>query len=186
VQAVDVAVFKWINGELACPAMDTVMLVLTWFGVGSIQCGLGLFLVFFGLLKDRLNWLRAGYGALAAFAVSGIAVQVGKHVWARPRPALALFDVNLVDVPRFSNSFPSGHTMTAFAVAVACCVFIPRLRWVLIPLAVLTGISRIYLGLHYPLDVVYGAGVGTVLGLISARWFRSKPKSANSELVTSE
>ena len=93
-----------------------------------------------------------------------------------------MFDVRVLDRPLFGPSFPSGHTMTAFAVAVACSIFMPRLRYVLIPFACLTGISRIYVGAHFPIDVIFGGLVGVFLGLLGAaavrRWSNSKSEEA--------
>ena len=169
VGAIDTAAFKLINGSLAHPWLDGIMVIATQFGVGTTQAGLSLALVLFGLLKDKVNLRRAGYAGLVAFAASGVAVQIGKFIWHRPRPLLALFDVHLVDVPRFTHSFPSGHAMTAFAVAIAISIFLPKLRYILLFVAFATALSRIYLGVHYPLDVTFGAFVGILIGILSAR-----------------
>ena len=186
VGAIDTAAFKLINGSLARPWLDGIMVIATTFGVGTVQAGLSLGLVLFGLVKDKVNVRRAGYAGLIAFAASGVAVQVAKFIWHRPRPLLALFDVHLVDVPRFTHSFPSGHSMTAFAVAVAISIFLPRLRYILIPIALATGLSRIYLGVHYPLDVTFGAFVGVLIGILSARQIQplNTDKSSDEELVS--
>lgn len=180
VGAVDAAAFKFINGTLARPWLDNIMVIATMFGVGIVQAGFSLGLILLGLVTDKVNVRRAGYAGLIAFAAAGVAVQIGKFIWHRPRPLLALFDVHLVDVPRFTHSFPSGHAMTAFAVAVACSMFLPRLRYILIPIAFATGISRIYLGVHYPLDVVFGGFAGILIGILSARWVQPIPAKKSS------
>ena len=169
VSAADSAVFRLINSGLGSPRLDGFMIVATTFGTGVVQSGLCLVLIALGMAKDNLTLRRAGYAGLVAFAISGIGVQIAKLIWHRPRPLLAMFDVRVVDVPRFTHSFPSGHTMTAFAVAVAISAFLPRLRWLLLTLACLTAISRVYLGVHFPLDVAYGGLVGVLMGILSAR-----------------
>jgi undecaprenyl-diphosphatase len=57
-------------------------------------------------------------------------------------------------------SFPSGHTITAFATCLALGYFIPRLRWPLLLLACLVGVSRVVISAHYASDVVAGAAIG--------------------------
>ena len=173
----DSVLFKLVNQGWSSPALDHVMVAVTMLGLGIVQSGMSLCLILLGFLLDRVNWRRAGYAGLVAFAFSGAAVQIAKHLWDRPRPLLVLHDVRIVDAPLFAHSFPSGHTTTAFAVMVACSFFLPRLRYVLIPLAFATAISRVYLGVHFPLDVAYGGLMGALIGVGSARLVRgSKPE----------
>jgi undecaprenyl-diphosphatase len=158
------------------------MVAATVIGGGTHQAALCLIFVLAGFRWRRANWRAAGYAGMAAAAMSTVAVQICKLLWNRPRPLLAMFDVRVLDKPLFAHSFPSGHTMTAFAVAVACSIFVPRLRYVLIPFACLTGISRIYVGAHFPIDVIFGGLVGVFLGLLGAaivrRWSNSKGEEA--------
>jgi len=70
----------------------------------------------------------------------------------------------LVSVPH-SSSFPSGHAATSFACATVLCVLAPRLAPVFVLLACAIGFSRVYVGVHYPLDVVAGAVLGVLVGL---------------------
>lgn len=102
-------------------------------------------------------------GALTAVTVS----QVLKRVFRRTRPSAAGlrgFATLTRDPDAFS--FPSGHTAVAFAVAVALTGEGEGLLWVLLPLATGIGASRVYLGAHYPLDVLTGAMVGVGSGLV--------------------
>ena len=62
------------------------------------------------------------------------------------------------------NSFPSGHTNAAFAFALAVCVAAPK-RWMKITavcMAAVMGLSRLYVGVHYPTDVLVGALIGSL------------------------
>jgi undecaprenyl-diphosphatase len=72
------------------------------------------------------------------------------------------------DIPT-SASFPSGHASTAFAAAVAVSVLVPAWRRPALCVAALVGFSRIYLGVHYTLDVLAGALLGALVGFVVAR-----------------
>lgn len=74
-------------------------------------------------------------------------------------------------------SFPSGHSANSFAIAIAIGLNLAitikgktiKLTWILMPLACIIGFSRIYLGAHYPFDIIGGAIVGIVAGLIATK-----------------
>ncbi len=97
-----------------------------------------------------------------------VAGQVDKYLKLlidRPRPPIGDRSVHaLIAVPP-DPSMPSGHALTSFACAVVLAGFAPRLRWPLLAYASLVAISRPYLGVHYPSDVIVGAVIGAVLGL---------------------
>jgi undecaprenyl-diphosphatase len=64
-------------------------------------------------------------------------------------------------------SFPSGHTLHAVALTLVVVATYPSFAWILIPFTLLVATSRVVLGLHYPTDVVAGAGLGTSLALVA-------------------
>ena len=74
----------------------------------------------------------------------------------------------LIKTPH-SHSFPSGHSTTAFAAATVVGAYFPRFRPAFYVLAALIAWSRVVVGVHYPLDVLGGAVLGTVLGLLVLR-----------------
>lgn len=112
----------------------------------------------------RLLPLAAVSGGIAALVGAAASALVKVSV-ERLRPPLADPTVtSLVDVPS-GYSFPSGHATTAFAAAAAVGLLHPRLRWPLLALAAVVGFSRVYLAVHWGLDVVAGAALGTAIGV---------------------
>lgn len=106
-----------------------------------------------------------------AVALTGLAVQPLKWCFGKARPSL-LLDENLYGygwcispTDYGMQSFPSGHTTTAFAVATALALIAPRYTWLFVTGAVLIGLSRIGVLYHYPSDIVAGAMLGSILTL---------------------
>ena len=107
----------------------------------------------------------AGMAAALAAATAGIVVTVVKELVDRARPPLADPGLDPVGAIPASASFPSGHSATAVATAVAVGLVHPRLRWPLLALAALVAVSRVYLGMHYSTDVLAGSALGVGIGL---------------------
>jgi undecaprenyl-diphosphatase len=101
--------------------------------------------------------------AMATLVVSHLIVQLVKRTVGRPRPARVLGDVALVVEPD-QFSFPSGHAAAAMSVAIVYSFAFPALAGALIPIAMLVGMSRVCLGVHYPGDVL----IGQIIALLTA------------------
>ena len=107
-----------------------------------------------GAAVDRLRAVALPVGAAA------IAAELAKRVAGRPRPdALPL----LVRTQR-TGSFPSGHAATATAATCALLAAAPHLAVMWLMMAGLMAASRVYVGVHWPTDVVAGAGLGLLVG----------------------
>jgi YegS/Rv2252/BmrU family lipid kinase len=121
---------------------------------------------------------RAAARGLVAIAIASAVVNGPlKLLVRRARPS---WRPPLVRAPR-TTSFPSGHAASAFAFAVAASREMPPAAAVLIPLAATISYSRVYVGVHYPSDVLLGAAVGASAGmvgdaLLSAAIGDGKPK----------
>ena len=98
-------------------------------------------------------WVGVADG-MSQFSTALIQRAVGRH---RPR-------VHTLIAEPHSHSFPSGHAASSFACAVVLVSFAPRLRGPLYAFAALIALSRLYVGVHYPLDVLGGALWGLVVG----------------------
>ena len=81
----------------------------------------------------------------------------------RPGVGRAVPD-ELLEAPS-TYSFPSGHATVSFACATVLALAVPRLRWPLFTLAALIAFSRVYVGVHYPGDVLAGAVLGVLLAI---------------------
>jgi undecaprenyl-diphosphatase len=103
-------------------------------------------------------------GTASFFLASGLNFAI-KGLVARSRPPQEMGLEALVGVPG-SPSFPSGHAMSAFAVAAAIAVLAPRARWPLLGLATAIAFSRVYLGVHFWIDVLAGAALGLAIGVV--------------------
>jgi membrane-associated phospholipid phosphatase len=91
-----------------------------------------------------------------------------KELVRRERPGTTIPGAVLRDVPSAGPSFPSGHAIIAFGMVVLVAPYLRR-RWqlaVVIALAVLNSLARVYLGAHAPLDVLGGAAAGAALGAL--------------------
>jgi undecaprenyl-diphosphatase len=82
----------------------------------------------------------------------------------------------LVPVPN-DASFPSGHAATSFAAATILAFAFPRLALPLLVLALAVGFSRIYVGVHYPLDIAGGALIGVVVAIALRLLVRARQRS---------
>jgi membrane-associated phospholipid phosphatase len=108
--------------------------------------------------------LPVAAGAVAAGA-AWLLANVAKAIVDRPRPYEVMAGAVLRQNPAHGTSFPSSHTAVTVAVVIALVPFLARpLAAAGIAYAVLVGWSRVYLGVHYPLDVLAGAGIGMAVG----------------------
>lgn len=116
---------------------------------------------------------RAALRGLGSIAVTSLTVNQGlKHLVRRPRPSLRRVPaVRHLRSQPLTTSFPSGHAASAAAFAVGVSAEFPKARVPLGALAAAVGYSRTYVGVHYPLDVLVGAGIGASLGMATrAQW----------------
>lgn len=102
--------------------------------------------------------------AALALIVTSLVVVVVKRAVRRARPSL---DIQ-ASVPPDRFSFPSGHTAAAFSLAIAMFAVAPLAVPVLLVVATIVAYGRMYLGVHYPLDVGAGAAIGLITGSLIA------------------
>ena len=157
--------------------LDPFFTALSYAGsFGFVWLGIALGISGFSWSRPWL-WTRVGAAILVAESVSGVL-----KTWAdRARPPLSNpYPEPLVDLPA-TYSFPSGHATVSFACATVLALAVPRLRIPLFALAALIAWSRVYVGVHYPFDVLVGAVLGLAIAIalrmLAATLRRSAPET---------
>jgi len=126
---------------------------------------------------------RIAFLLITTFVITSLSVQVAKFIFDAPRPKLYFKDqlsklrfVKGVEILSH-NSFPSGHTLTAFATGVLITYLVKNKGWgiLLFLLAVMVGLSRMYLSEHFFEDVVGGSVMGVFLTIFWISYIDSKP-----------
>lgn len=148
---VDRDLFLYIHKDLNNGFLDSVLPAIQRMGDPPVYLAICTLLLAFGNEKMA----ETGKLAAAAFLESGFIVYTLKQIINRPRPLDELEEV----------SFPSGHSTLAFSLATVVGHEYPRIRIPLYITASATAFSRVYLGRHYPGDVIFGALVGTLVGI---------------------
>lgn len=166
----DAALFRFVNHALENPAFD--FFFPWWTNIqrtATFQFALLPLILIATFYAFRWRGLAVvALGALLTWAVDGLVSIAVKPFILRPRPFEALSDA-IVRIPKpASTSFPSGHSTDAFFLASFLAVLYPRLWPLYYTIALLIAFSRVYLGVHYPSDVLAGAVIGAALGALAA------------------
>ncbi|MBM4241092.1 MAG: phosphatase PAP2 family protein [Euryarchaeota archaeon] len=160
---IDILMFYIINVKMQNSVFNVIMPIITYAGTLIFWIIICIILFIFGGEKGK----NVAFLCLTALIISFFISEILKLTFARPRPPGVLEGINIL-VNMGGYSFPSGHSVTSFT----GCTVIGKKYGYLYPLliaACIVGFSRIYIGVHYPFDVVMGAIVGILCALAVLR-----------------
>ncbi len=143
-------------------SLDWLMLIITQIGNGLFALSLALILF---LIRDR----RPAYEVVLGTLTLWLIVEVIKAAIRRPRPFESLTNIRIVGYREIGRSFPSGHTSQVFFLVTLLAQYYQFAPWAIVTLYILAGVvavTRMYVGAHYPRDVLAGAMLGSVWGIV--------------------
>lgn len=160
----DKLIFYFINQGISNPITDTIMPIVT-----SFKYWLPLYIIgiIYLLVRFRLKGIFILVVLLFTVGLCDLLnAQLLKEYFARVRPCSALESVNLLINCGAGHSFPSNHAVNNFAAATILSYYFQRKVLVFFVLASLVALSRIFVGVHYPIDIVIGSLEGVVIGTV--------------------
>jgi undecaprenyl-diphosphatase len=162
--SIDVQIFYFINVFLANPVTDKVMPFITerenWY--------IFFFVMWFTMvIKGGKRGRIAAVMVIVSIIVSDqISSTLIKHLVQRPRPCMVLQGVHLLVPCLNSYSFPSSHAVNFFSGAVVISHFFPEYKISIYGASFLIALSRVFVGVHYPSDMVGGIAIGILIGML--------------------
>jgi len=164
---IDVAVFRFLNQTIANPVFDLLMPFLTDLNKQPII----LFLVGAGLIALAVKGGVMGRTTVILLILTillsdQLNSSVIKHLFTRIRPCHVLNDVHLLVGCGSGYSFPSSHAVNNVAAATVLSYFYRKWLWAFMTFAGVVAFSRVSVGVHYPFDILAGAVLGVVIGVL--------------------
>nr|MBK5237185.1 phosphatase PAP2 family protein [Clostridium sp.] len=163
----DINLLRIINNSWKCKFLDIIMPSMTYLGSFS-------FLFIFctvAFLFDNTTLRTMAIKAMISITLSTGIGKILKVSVTRLRPFINIPNLNINKIGIDKYSFPSGHTTAAFSLAVIIALYFPMFGFITIPLAFCVGISRMYIGVHYPTDVIVGVFIGSTCSFLTYRFF---------------
>jgi undecaprenyl-diphosphatase len=166
IYSIDKALFYFVNQSLSNPLFDKFFPFITEVKHWYITYVL---LIMISFIKGGRIGKIAAVGMIFLVVISDqFSSFFLKNLFERIRPCNILPDVNILVTCSGSYSFPSSHAVNNFAAAMFFGKLFPKLKILLLSAAFVIALSRPYVGVHYPSDIVGGAIIGMVLGYIFA------------------
>lgn len=156
-----------INAKIKNKFLDRLMYRITDLGGAVFTSIFALGLVLIGNSRVKL----IGIEAILALFFGQIFVQSLKKLMSRERPYKILEHLHTFGIEMRDYSFPSGHTTASFSLATTIALNMPKTAIFVLVLAFTIGMSRVYLGVHYPTDVAAGILIGVFASLAIYLYF---------------
>jgi undecaprenyl-diphosphatase len=173
----ELKLMEWANGWWSSPALDQILPWLTY--LGSHFAVILFIILSWVITKQRMFFRRL----ILLYAIQSAVVYGLKFLIQRQRPFLFLeMASKLSKGPGeiLDPSFPSAHTAFSFMMATLLSLWFPRSRMIFLIVAGFIGWTRIYLGLHYPSDVIAGALLGYGITKLFLKMFNLTPSPSEA------
>ncbi len=177
----DKILFILINIELANPVTDFIMPIITSDFNLRVSYAVAMFLLLWKG-SPQMRWMVL-FSAITMIIADQISSNFLKELIQRPRPCQVMSDLRLLVDCGSGYAMPSSHAVNSFAQAAFFGTLAPKSRWYLIIIAFLISISRIFVGVHYPGDVLVGAVLGVLIGLLVVLVFLSFERRLRTRAV---
>ena len=147
-----------------------------FFAEYTVYC-LMLVLLFYWLTRNTQNKVMVVSAVISFFIAEATGKLIGL-LYSHQQPFAVWSGVNKLIEKEVGNSFPSDHTIVFFSVCISIALFRKRFWYLWVALALILSISRIYVGVHYPVDILVGALLGTIAAILvykfisRQRWIR--------------
>ena len=162
------SILLFLQNYVRNPVLNALLIPFTLSNNAGISCIL-IVAVFIYFKSLRKAGILMGISLLLEFLLNNLII---KNLFARIRPYEVIDGLILLVGKAPDYSFPSGHTGSAFALAVVICMVMDRKYGIIaLILASLMGFSRLYVGIHYPSDVLGGVILGIVTSVIAVKCF---------------
>jgi undecaprenyl-diphosphatase len=163
--SIDIKCFHFINTSLSNSVFDIIMPVLTDLNQYRIVLALVAAILLWMIIRGGKNARLAAVLLIITIVISDqFSSSIVKHWFERPRPCSELENVHLLVGCGKGASFPSSHAVNNFAGAFVLAFFFSRFRWWFFGFAFVIAFSRVYVGVHYPFDVIGGGIIGLLCG----------------------
>ena len=167
----DKTIFRFFNSTTANPLFDAIMPVITDQDIWAIP--IICLILYLSIKGGRRGQITSVMLIIAVSLADFSSAQVLKPFFARLRPSHEMLDgIRILMGKGGKYGFVSSHAANIFSAAVILSYFYPKSKKVYFTIATLVAFSRVYIGVHYPIDVIVGAVIGIYVGKLCVKLAR--------------